>query len=218
VPREAEAISSWKSQEEAFVAVAKEIQEIVSISRVLVGQREGDGPTGELTDVSLDLVRGQIRAQARLYERTRQRMRASDERTARMEQIFSQMRALATASFHLLDELAGSPSPGDRLAAVAILQVFSSDRYLDFLVRLVGSEKPFIGYQATKALGYAVSAIDPQFHERLLASLEEAQAKLEAAAVGSDTDRQTVLRSAITELKATIASLASPALPCTGPG
>ena len=71
-----------------------------------------------------------------------------------------QMRALATASYPLLDELCNSPSPGERLAAVAILQVFATEQSLQFLVRLVGSEKPFVGYHAAKALQFAVGALD----------------------------------------------------------
>jgi hypothetical protein len=66
-------------------------------------------------------------------------MRPSNERTDRMEQIFEKMRALATASYPLLDELAKSPSPGDRLAAVAILEVFATKKFFPFATRL-----PFI--------------------------------------------------------------------------
>jgi hypothetical protein len=136
-------------------------------------------------------------------------MRASNDRTARMEKILGQMRALATASYPLLSELAESPSPGERLAAIAILQVFASERFLPFLVRLVGSEKPFIGYHAIVALRFAVDALDPRAHSELADALRDAGVALERANVGRDTDRQTLLREAQNQLQATMASLAA---------
>jgi hypothetical protein len=127
-----------------------------------------------------------------------------------MEQIFVQMRALATASYPLLDELASSPSPGERLAAVAILQVFSSEQFLPFLVRLVGSEKPFVGYHATKALRFYVGSLDSYSYPQLMDAIRTAQTALESASVGFDSDRQKELRAAEEELRAIIESLSEP--------
>jgi hypothetical protein len=45
------------------------------------------------------------------------------------------------ASFPLLPELAASPSPGEKLAAIAILQTLANVEYLPFLARAVRSEK-----------------------------------------------------------------------------
>jgi HEAT repeats len=126
-----------------------------------------------------------------------------------MEQIFEKMRALATASYPLLDELASSPFPGERLAAVAILQVFATEQYLPFLVKLVGSEKPFVGYHATKALRFAVGSLDPHVYPQLLEAIHTAQKALESASVGFDTDRGTVLRAAEEELQQTIQTLST---------
>jgi hypothetical protein len=159
---------------------------------------------------ALDLVRGQIRSNARLYERTRQRMPSSNERTRRMEQIFQNMRALAGASYPLLGELVSSLSPGERLAAVAILQVFAAREYLPFLVRLLGSDKPFVGYHATKALHSAVGSLDANSYPQLMEAIHEAQAALTSAAVGFDTDRQKVLRTAEQELLTNIESHSAP--------
>jgi hypothetical protein len=134
-------------------------------------------------------------------------MRPSSDRTARMENVFTQMRALATASYPLLGELADSPSPGERLAAVAILQVFATERLLPFLVRLVGSEKPFVGYHAIVAIRFAVAALDPRVYPQLAKALRDARGALESASVGFDTDRQRVLREAEQELHASTESL-----------
>ena len=207
IPRDAKAITSWASPEEALNTVADEISRIVSAPPPLPPETPSEHPASYRFDSSLDLVRGQVRSYAHLYERTRQRMGASNERTSRMEQIFEKMRMLATASYPLLDELASSPSPGERLAAVAILQVFATEQSLPFLVKLVGSEKPFVGYHAVKALHFAVKSSDPRVYSRLLEAIRDAQALLDSAAIGFDTDRQSVLRAAEQELRANIESL-----------
>ena len=207
LPRDAKAITSWKSPEEALTDVADEISKLVSASPPSPSEIPSEHSEPHRFDSSLDLVRGQVRSYAHLYERTRQRMRASHERTHRMEQILEKMRVLATASYPLLDELASSPSPGERLAAVAILQVFATEQFLPFLVKLVGSEKPFVGYHAVKALHFAVGSSNPRVYPQLLEALRDAQALLDSAAVGFDTDRHSVLRAAEQELRANIESL-----------
>jgi TIR domain/HEAT repeats len=204
IPRDGKAITSWASLEEALSDVADEISKLVSVPPP---SPPSEQPESYRFDSSLDLVSGQVRSYAHLYERTRQRMRPSRERTSRMEQIFEKMRVLATASYPLLDELAGSPSPGERLAAVAILQVFAAEQTLPFLVKLVGSEKPFVGYHAIKALHFAVGASDPHVYPQLLEAIRGAQASLDSAGVAFGTDRQTMLRAAEQELRASIESL-----------
>lgn len=208
LPRDGKAITSWASPQEAFVEVANEIRRVVSGPPPAVPQHIPEGGKADPFDSSLDLVRSQVRAYARLYERVRQRMRASEDRTHRMEQVFQKMRALATASYPLLDQLAGSPSPGDRLAAVAILEVFASERYLPLLVGLVGSEKPFAGFHAARALHFAVEALDPRAYPQLLDAIGQAKAALASARVGLDSGRQAELRDAEQKLRTTIDSLA----------
>jgi hypothetical protein len=117
-----------------------------------------------------------------------------------MEEILRKMRDLAAAAYPLLDELAKSPSPGERLSAVAILQVFATDKYLPFLVRLVGSEKSFIGYHAIKALHFAVGAIDPRSYKQLAEALVEAEGNLRTATSAKDTGREKLLTAAKKDL------------------
>ncbi len=210
IPRDTRAISMWDSPEEAFVNVATEIRQIVSEPPPGPPTSPPERGDAQRFDSSLDLVRHQVRSYARLYERTRQRMRASRDRTARMEQIVEKMRALATASYPLLDELANSPSPGERLAAVAILQVFASEQSLPFLGRLVASEKPFLGYHACRALQFAVGALDPRAHPQLLEAIQNTMAALKSTKSG-DSDRLSLLRTAEQDLRTTIESLAAPA-------
>jgi len=212
IPRDAKAIKSsqWASDDEAFTDVANEIARLVSEPPLPAARPLTQHAETQLFESALDLVRGQVRSYARLYERTRQRMRPSDERTRRMEQIFQNMKSLASASYPLLGELAPSPSPGERLAAVAILQVFAAREYLPFLVGLVGSDKPFVGYHATNALHFAVGSLDVNSYPQLMDAIHDAQVALTSAAVGFDSDRQTVLRAAEQELQTNIESLSAP--------
>jgi hypothetical protein len=208
IPRDAKSITSWGSFDEALNEVASEIGKLVS--------EPPPSPTQPSTearqfDASLNLVRDQVRSYARLYERTRQRMRPSHERTNRMEQIFEKMRNLAAASYPLLDELAHSPSPGERLAAVAILQVFAAEESFPFLVKLIGAEKPFVGYHATKALRLAVGSLDPTVYPKLLEAIHKAQAALKSASVGFDADREALLSAAEQELTETSEALSADA-------
>jgi hypothetical protein len=207
IPRSARAISSWTSEDEAFQAVARELRELVSQEPPAASQRAAAGGDLEALRPSMELVRGQISAYAQLYERTRQRMPTSPERTVRLSDILHKMRALAVAAYPLLDELANSPSPGDRLAAIAILQVFATERALPFIVQVVSSEKPFVTYQALKALHFAVGALDPRFYPQLMEAMHKAQDALNSASVADDSDRQEILRNARSELNATIESL-----------
>lgn len=208
IPRDGIPISESRSADEALKEVAKEIRNLVSYPPP-VSEDTSIVQQPQKFDSALDLVRDQIGSYSRLYERTRLRMRASSERTSRMEGILRKMRDLAVAAYPLLDELANSPSPGERLSAVAILQVFAAEKYLPFLGRLVASEKPFIGYHAIKALHFAVGAIDPRSYAALATALEAAERSLQVAAVGLDTDRHNLLRLAKNELTITTQALAS---------
>lgn len=209
IPRDAKAIASWPSVDEALTNVASEIRTLVSEAPSSLTKPPEEPQERHPFDLSLDLVRAQVRSYAHLYERTRQRMPASNDRTRRMDDIFQNMRNLATASYPLLDELSRSPSPGERLAAVAILQVFADEQYLPFLVNLVGSEKPFVGYNAAGALRFAVASLDPHAYPQLSDAIHQAQVALGSASVGTDSDRLTLLRDAEAELADTIKTLSA---------
>jgi hypothetical protein len=79
------------------------------------------------------VIRRQVHDLAVEYERIRATMRPSDSRTRRMEVVLTKMRTLAFAAYPLLDQLTNSSSAGERLAAVAILEVRPSQAYLNWL-------------------------------------------------------------------------------------
>jgi hypothetical protein len=92
------------------------------------------------------------------YVEVRKQMPSGLDRTRKMSSIASRFRSLAAPAYGLLPELVVSSSPGERLAAVCILQQVPSTKYLNWLAERVAVEKPLVGYQATVALLSAVRA------------------------------------------------------------
>lgn len=100
--------------------------------------------------------RREITAVAREYEQLRAMMRGGVARTRRMEAVASKMRTLGLVGHHLLPELTTSESPGERLAAVSILQVAPDPAFIAWLGSRFAVERPFVNYQAALALRAAV--------------------------------------------------------------
>jgi len=135
------------------------------------------------------------------YEQIRRDMPSGGLRTSKMTAMFSQMKTKAAGVQVLLEEFEQSASPGVRLAAIAILQMFPSAKHLDWLAERLDNpdvEQPFVGYQAAVALLEAVKALPSEECGRLQSALDRA-AKL-AKRLPSDSDRILVLKSAEQEL------------------
>lgn len=93
-----------------------------------------------------------LRELAAEYERVRTTMQSGTVRTVAMSQIMQRMTTLALAGAPYVAEFANSASSGERLVAVAILQVRYDARYTEWLVRRLVEDPPFIGFQAAGAL------------------------------------------------------------------
>lgn len=135
------------------------------------------------------------------YDDIRRRMTSGPERTRQMTAIFSRMRAGAAQVRMLLDEFRESPSPGVRLIAIAILQMFPRADCLDWLAHRLDNpetEKPFVGFQAAVAILEAVRALSNENCPALAASL--AKAKDLGARLIENSDRLHVLATAEREL------------------
>jgi hypothetical protein len=93
-------------------------------------------------------------AQCEAYNAIREQMRPSPERTSKMAEIFATMRSLAGAVRWTYPEFKEGQSGGERLAAVAILQMFPNNDELDWLAKRLDhqQESRFLGYQAAQAL------------------------------------------------------------------
>jgi hypothetical protein len=108
----------------------------------------------------MQVLRAQVRVLAEEFENLRAALPPGEERTRRCESVAAQMRsfALAPGARFLPGLLMNSNSPGERLAAIAILQVMPQGEALSWLADRVASDQPFIGYHAALALVYAVRA------------------------------------------------------------
>jgi hypothetical protein len=160
-------------------------------------------PSDEIprSEVVTNPARVSLLALAKEYESTRASMPASGERTRQMAAVFGKMKAAAPDGQALLEEFSMSPSAGTRLAAVAILQMFPKESYLDWLATRLDNpdvEAPFVGYQAAVALAEAVRALPREDCSDIKAAFSKAR-KL-AAKLPRDSDRLTVLQSAELEL------------------
>ena len=152
----------------------------------------------------ISVVRAQVLQLAREYERIRATMSSGDPRTRRMEVVVTKMRTLALAAYPLLRDLVSSDSPGERLAAVAILQVRPDPEYLDWLATRLAEDKPFIGYHAAVALLVAVRRLDPPHYARLQEAIQKARKSVRWKF--KDTDRDQVLDEAEKELENLVGS------------
>ncbi len=149
-------------------------------------------------------TRQQIAGLAQEYETIRATMDSGDPRTRKMEIVASKMRTLALASCPMLAELAASASPGQRLAAVTILQSIPNPDYIPWLAQRLRVEAPFVGYHAAVALLTAVRALHTSHGHELREAIAAAKKGLEETIRGGETrhtDRYIVLDEAEKELQ-----------------
>ena len=111
------------------------------------------------TSVSIDDLRVKIAILSGKYDSIRATMSSGPERTREMESIASQMRGYALAADQLLPEYASSKAAGERLVAIAFLQIKPNKDYFTWLSDRFSVEVPFLQYHAAIALRNAVSII-----------------------------------------------------------
>jgi hypothetical protein len=111
------------------------------------------------TSVSIDDLRAKIAILSGKYDSIRATMPSGPERTREMESIASQMRGYALAADQLLPEYASSNAAGERLVAIAFLQIKPNKEYFDWLSSRFSIETPFLQYHAAIALRNAVSMV-----------------------------------------------------------
>jgi hypothetical protein len=136
-------------------------------------------------------VRDQIQEFAKEYADIRDRMKASDERTRKMEDVLSaRIRILKLEPWFLLPELTqASSQPGEKLAAVVMLQQKPHPDYISFLSECM-KEKPFVGHQAAVALEIAAHTLERVYRPALQRAISHAQVVVGGPQAG---DRMQVL-------------------------
>ena len=134
------------------------------------------------------------------YDRLRREMPGGSGRTRRMTSLVSAMKAKAASVRSLLPQLQQSSSAGQRLAAIAILQMFPTVEELGWLAQCLDPdrERPFVGYQAAVALLQAVRSLPAGECAQLRPAVAEAMQLAER--LTTDPPRIYVLRTAQDEL------------------
>lgn len=174
----------------------EKLLEDVNAAKLVQAVTTGTGEGG-----ASEALKQQVLSLCDRYERKRDEMLPGPERTNVMEAVTREMRKLALAAYSMLPELSKSPSPGQRLAAAAFLQVRPSadPAYIDWLSAEIASEKPFIKYQAALALRSAVRALPAAEHEKLRKAIADGKKALRTAN-RANSDEYAVLERAEQEL------------------
>ncbi|MBR0862774.1 hypothetical protein ACVIWV_001671 [Bradyrhizobium diazoefficiens] len=143
-------------------------------------------------NASSGVVMAQAESLAADYEHVRASMPPGNDRTRAMEVVVSKMRTIGQAFFPLRHEFAGVASPGKRLMVIATLQICYDFEMLDWLVQRVGSEKPFLQYQALVAILLAMQGKNAKAY---IPSLDAAVSELGRFrdSFGGDTSRRGTL-------------------------
>ena len=138
---------------------------------------------------------------AKEYDQIRRDMTSGDERTRRMEGVFSRMKIEAPKLQGLISSFQQSSSAGERLMGIAILNMFPEADHLDWLAERMDpqQERPFVSYHAAVALLDAVTNLPTENCAKLRAAL--GKAKVLALRLKGDSDRVTVLRRAEQEFE-----------------
>ena len=120
-----------------------------------------------------------------------------------MEVVVSKMRALGRAVVPFRYDLRASPSPGQRLVAIASYQVAPDYDSLGWLVDRLGAEKPFVGYHAAVAL---LTAAQDGLAKDNLDELQKAVQLVAALDLPADSDRIATIQ----QFTARVQALAKP--------
>lgn len=200
IPRDAKPISISASVPSAYNDVANEIKKVVNA----LAEKQNNKPALYASSYkypsSLDFIKQQVSTYSGLYERTRQFMKASNERTQKMQVIFDKMKCIANSTYPFLDEFIQSALPGERLAGISILHLFANEKYFDFLAHVIKTDKPFVAYQATLAIKFAVNNVAPNSYSSLSKAINLSKENLLKASVSIHSDRYRVLQDAENEL------------------
>ena len=140
---------------------------------------------------------------AQEYETTRASMSPGPDRTRAMNGVVSKMRTLALAADIYLDPfMSAANSPGQRLAAICILQLKPQMSAVPWLVERMRVEQPFVFFHASIALLNTVRRFGSGEQAALTAALQSATVQVQSYGEQSDANTLRVLTLAQSELSA----------------
>lgn len=168
-------------------------QDPISAKQVVHATDLGDAlrASGVQGRESSRLARRQLITLARDFDNVYAHMARGDERTRKLDEIVAKMRALAVVAKPGASALMRSRQAGQRLAAIAILQVSPDFSYSHWLSERAKLEVPFLFFHAAIAMRQIVLS-GTSFDADLL--LADAQSALEAVRSfrGGQPDRETI--------------------------
>jgi hypothetical protein len=140
-------------------------------------------------------IRKKMDELARQYEflraaRDAQRRKATEAEIVQMNKIVSQMRALAVSCVPYWKDYADSERPGDRLAAVVIIQMSPDPNFLGWLGERFRVDRPFIFYHAALAIQNMADQCWTEAREQIRSTAEQALNALRN--FKDDPDKKTV--------------------------
>lgn len=167
---ELEQIASVAAQTTTDASGAVTVEQVKSAARI--ESRSGD--IGET-----ELLR-QLNQLSFEYDTLRRTLPSGHERSVAMTRVLVQMRAIGPSIAHRIDVYKNSHSGGDRLAAIAIMQMRPDTADIPWLVQRFREDHPFIFYHATLALQNLANLPDEAIHGRVQRAAAEALAILKS--------------------------------------
>ncbi len=144
-----------------------------------------------------EAVLAPLRALAAEYQSIREAAEYGPARTRRMTEVAGRMKPLALAAAPFLETLSKSDQPGERLAAVVILQMQFDPAYIEWLADRLPAESAFIGYQAVSALLARARVVGPPERARIKQAVQAAQQR----GVKPEAQRDRLVERLLEELK-----------------
>ncbi|MBC7986515.1 MAG: hypothetical protein H7X93_07575 [Sphingomonadaceae bacterium] len=138
-------------------------------------------------------LRDQVQQLCIEYETIRKVLPSSRERTRAMTDVLVRMRTLAPSAINFLDELKRSPSSGNRLTAIAIMQVDPGKLDYQWILDRFRSDEPFAFFHAAVALRNAALVGDKDGREAAADTAQEAIEIIESFEGLPDRNTLTVL-------------------------
>jgi hypothetical protein len=147
-------------------------------------------------------AREQVHNLALEYENIRSSMAPGPKRTSEMNKLMAKMRTLAFLTKPLVPGLTQSNMAGEKLAAIAALQIEPDVKYSRWLAERMAVEQPFVFFNAAVALRQLVLDGDDSDKNQLKADLEYALQTLKSYTGGPpDANSVEVLEDALSLLK-----------------
>jgi len=150
----------------------------------------------QVSDLGLKELLKQLDRLCLEYDTVRNSMHPGYERTSAMTSVLIRMRALAPSTSFRVDTYKDSGSPGNRLAAIAMMQMEPNLGDLEWLEGRFRIEQPFVFYQAALALRNMATRANSVARDKISTVAKSARAVLEDFKYGvPDADTIEVLSS-----------------------